>query len=127
MAIVIRASDIKYTIMALEAHEIDYAIEMVKDYLIDAPKHRLAEAHHANGIYGFVINGAFWHPRVTATKDWLTGLDKDLKYVIVEAHPETALAYEGTIYGITGYDYSREGTVYDVHRSACGVTYAVVT
>ena len=124
-------SDIKYTILIVEKEEMSYAIEMVVNYLEDENEIDMDDpdvvAAAANGIYGFINTGKFWHP--------ITDLDPDSHWtvpILKEYHNDHMIILKGspnevsnTVTDITGED-NPYLLSYDIWKTDAGIV-AIIT
>jgi len=97
MSIICDTSDIKYTLIYVEKEEFSYGIEMVVNYLEDENEIDMDNldvvADSANGIYGFINNGKFWHPIVEVdnlSNHWTVPIQNEYEYdymIILKGSP----------------------------------------
>ena len=97
MSIICNTSDIKYTIIYVEKDEFGWGIEMVVNYLEDENEIDMNDldvvADSANGVYGFIDNGKFWHPIVEVSNldnHWTVPIYKEYEYdymIILKGSP----------------------------------------
>ena len=83
--------DIKYTMVIVNDDELQYASEMVYNYLTDVvDTNTLDIPRMSNGILGFVADGKFWNPVLEPD-----GLENHWAIPIAEDYKETLVVLKG--------------------------------